>query len=62
MTEALAELRPTRNTSSDLSREERREVLFWASARMTAAEIGNRIRRSADEVRAYAESVRLNIE
>lgn len=64
MTEAILDLRPTRNTSRDLSREERREVLFWASARMTAAEIANRIRggRTADDVKAYAESVRLNIE
>lgn len=62
MTEAILDLRPSRNTSSDLSREERREILFWASARMTSAEIANRIRRSADEVKAYCNAVRLNIE
>jgi tellurite resistance protein len=50
------------NTSSELSKEERREIEFWASARMSAAEIANRIRRSAEEVKAYCNGVRLNIE
>lgn len=62
MTEAILDLRPSRNTSSDLSREERREILFWASARMNASEIANRIRRTAEEVKAYCNAVRLNIE
>lgn len=62
MTEAIMELRPARNSSSNLSREERREILFWASARMNATEIASRIRRGVDEVKAFAESVRLNIE
>lgn len=62
MPEAILDLRPARNTSSDLSREERREILFWASARMTTADIAHRIRRTAEEVKAYCNAVRLNIE
>lgn len=62
MTEAIMELRPARNSSSDLSKEERREIEFWASARMNATEIANRIRRTSEEVKAYCNDVRLNIE
>ena len=64
MNEAILGLRPTRNTSRDLSKEERREIKFWASARMSAAEIANRLRggRTAQDVKDYCKQIRLNIE
>ena len=58
----ISDVYPQDNTSRSFSREERDEIEFWASARMTIAEIASRIRRTPHEVKQYAESVRLNIE
>ena len=58
----IDELYPTGNTQAVLSTEEKRAVRFLASADFTLDRIAAEIRRSVEQVRAYAESVRLNIE
>lgn len=58
----ITDVYPQDNTSRSFSKEERTEIEFWASARMTIAEIASRIRRQPHEVKDYADSVRLNIE
>lgn len=61
MTEALADLRPSRNTSSDLSPEQRRTIKFYAYAHMTAEEIAARAWVSVQQVLDYCDQARINV-
>lgn len=61
MTASILDLRPTRNTSSELSTEQKRTIRFFAAAHMTAAEIASRARAEAEQVREYCKSIYLNV-
>lgn len=61
MTEAILDLRQNRNTQAELSTDEKREIRFFVSAHMTAHEIASRLDLLVRDVRAYCESVFINV-
>lgn len=61
MTEAILDLRPARNTSSDLSPEQKRTIKFYAYAHMTAEEIAARAWVTVQQVLEYCDQSRINV-
>lgn len=61
MTASILDLRPTRNTSSELSTEQKRTIKFFAYAHMTAEEIAARAWVTVQQVRDYCHQARINV-
>ncbi len=61
MTASILDLRLTRNTSSDLSPEQKRTIKFYAYAHMTAEEIAARAWVTVQQVLDYCNQSRINV-